>query len=71
MEKNGTIKRQSINSLHLQTTSYILYAHYPCVKMVKPDILVSIHGSVPGSFPQFQNPDNILDGVHKCVVVTR
>ena len=39
--------------------------------MVEPDILVSIHGLYPGSFPHLQKTDNILDGVHKFVVVTR
>ena len=34
----------------------------PRVWMVKPDILISIHGLDHGSFLHFQKPDNIFDG---------
>ena len=33
----------------------------------KPDVLVLIHGLVPGSFLHYQMPENISDGVNKCV----
>ena len=42
----------------------------PHGRRVEPDILVSIHGSNPGSFLHLQKFENISDGVHKCVVVT-
>ena len=41
-----------------------------CDQRVKPDILVSIHGLDPGSFPHFWKPENILDGLHKHIIVT-
>ena len=34
---------------------------------VKPDILISIHGSYPGSFLHFWNSENILDGFYDHV----
>ena len=34
---------------------------YPHGLRVQPDILVPIHGLDPGSSPQFQNPESILD----------
>ena len=42
-----------------------------CGLNVEPDISVSIQGSALGSYPNFWNPDNISDGVHKHVIVTR
>ena len=38
---------------------------YPRGLRAEPDILVSIHGSFPGSIPHFQNPENILDELYE------
>ena len=43
----------------------------PRCQSVKPDILISIHGSSPVSFPHFQNPENILGGLDKRVPGSR
>ena len=37
----------------------------------EPYIYISVHGSDPGSFPHFQKPENILDGVYNRVLGTR
>ena len=50
---------------------YIDYFESPCGLRVEPDILVSNHVSDPGSCPHFQKPENILVGLHKCVIDTR
>ena len=42
----------------------------PRVLRVEPDISVSIHGSDLVSYPHFQNPENISDGVYNHVLGT-
>ena len=42
----------------------------PCGLRFKPDVLLSIHVSVPGSSPHFKNNEYISDGVYKRVIGT-
>ena len=42
-----------------------IYIYNMMFPRVEPDILISIHGLAPGTFPHFQNTDNLLDGVDK------
>ena len=48
----------------------MLTCEYPWGLRVKPDMLVSIHGLAPGSCLNFRKTNNILDGLHKRVIVT-
>ena len=42
----------------------------PPGRRVKPDILASIHGLAPGSFPHFLKPEIISGGIHDRVIGT-